>query len=114
MVWPSQSLRAAFGLEYSSSILAIMVRCTLCFIDEAIAYYVVFSSGGWFSRDPEVFRRVGSVILPKASRKNPKIKRWLVCSDAFALADQAVQNAIFKVINSAILKPISTQYPFLN
>ena len=56
-----------------------------------------FCAGGWFARDAEILERVGKVLLPKASRKSFKFRRWLVAKDVFALADNGTQTAIFQV-----------------
>ncbi|GAQ80687.1 aspartyl/glutamyl-tRNA amidotransferase subunit A [Klebsormidium nitens] len=73
---------------------------------------------GWFANDPHIFRSVGEVLLsgtclleernsaePTSSpagtsgngkpRPERKLKRWLVATDAFTLADEAAAKAIY-------------------
>jgi len=55
----------------------------------AMAMAPSFDVGGWFANAPEVFRRVGTVLLRGAAVAAPVI-RLVVASDAFAQADAEV------------------------
>jgi amidase len=51
-----------------------------------------FDTVGWFARDPKTMRRVGEVLLPRASDFVPK--RLLIAQDAFAFAGPKVGEAL--------------------
>jgi amidase len=51
-----------------------------------------FDTVGWFARDPKTMRRVGEVLLPRASDFAPK--RLLIAQDAFAFAGPEVGAAL--------------------
>jgi amidase len=51
-----------------------------------------FDTVGWFARDPKMMRRVGEVLLPRASDFAPK--RLLIAQDAFAFAGPEVGAAL--------------------
>ena len=48
-----------------------------------------FDVAGWFARDPDIFRRVGSVLL-EGARVDAPIERMIIAEDAFQQADPAV------------------------
>jgi amidase len=52
-----------------------------------------FDVAGWFSRDPDILRRVGSVLLGNGSEPAAP-QRLLVVKDAFALVDRKVAEAL--------------------
>jgi hypothetical protein len=86
---------------------------------------LVLLAVGWFANDPTIFRSVGEVLLKgtclpedantpespeptesttgsSASGDNQprrKLKKWLVASDAFALADEAAAKAIYEELS---------------
>ena len=51
-----------------------------------------FDTVGWFARDPKTMRRVGKVLLPRASDFAPR--RLLIAQDAFAFAGPEVGKAL--------------------
>jgi amidase len=51
-----------------------------------------FDTVGWFARDPKIMRRIGEVLLPRASGFAPK--RLLIAQDAFAFAGPEVAAAL--------------------
>lgn len=59
-----------------------------------------FDTGGWFARDPEVFKQVGDVLLLSQDRRPTTIKRWMVATDAFDLADKAATEALYNALQS--------------
>jgi amidase len=55
----------------------------------AMAMAPSFDVGGWFARDPEIFRRVGEVLLDYAGTEAP-LRRLVLLEDAFEQADTEV------------------------
>jgi amidase len=56
---------------------------------------------GWLARDPATLATVGDVLLPKATVE--PVRRVLVAQDAFALADQDVQDALDEAMRRVAL-----------
>lgn len=56
-----------------------------------------FDVAGWFARDPEVFERVGQVLLNQARITTPS-PRLLIAGDAFELVPPEVSKALLEVI----------------
>jgi amidase len=56
---------------------------------------------GWLARDAATLARVGDVLLPKTTVE--PVRRVFVARDAFALADQGVQNALDEAIRAMAL-----------
>ncbi len=52
-----------------------------------------FDTAGWFARDAALMERVGRVLLAD-DRPAPQPSRWLLAQDAFALAGDAVMQAL--------------------
>jgi amidase len=63
----------------------------------AVPFGPSFDVAGWFARDPDVFERVGRVLLRDLSKPR-KPRRVLVASDAFALTGQPVRDALDQVV----------------
>lgn len=62
-------------------------------LDGVVPFAPSFDCVGWFARDPGLLMQVGRVLLGDDAR--PKVfRRLLVASDAFALADAAVTDAL--------------------
>ncbi|NIR29635.1 MAG: amidase [Gammaproteobacteria bacterium] len=59
----------------------------------AIPFGPSFDVAGWFARDPEVFERVGRVLLGDDSHPD-QAQRLLVATDAFELVNGAVAEAL--------------------
>ncbi|KAK3271617.1 Amidase 1, partial [Cymbomonas tetramitiformis] len=57
-----------------------------------------FDTVGWMARDIGVLQAVGEVLLEGKSHETP-ITRWMVGTDAFALADPAVSKAIYAALS---------------
>ena len=53
-----------------------------------------FDVAGWFARDADTLARVGEVLLPADRVALPKRPRWLIATDALALAVPAAQTAL--------------------
>jgi amidase len=51
-----------------------------------------FDTAGFFAADPEIFARVGNVLLPPG--ETGKIEELLIADDAFAAADPEVREAL--------------------
>ena len=56
---------------------------------------------GWLARDAATLARVGDVLLPKTTVE--PVRRVFVARDAFALADQGVQNALDEAMRAMAL-----------
>ena len=54
-------------------------------------------AGGFFARDASVLRSVGSVLLDQSTRSTGTLKRWLVGTDAFDLAETDSKQALYQV-----------------
>jgi amidase len=62
-------------------------------LDGAVPFAATFDVAGWFARDPDVFQRVGRVLL--GDRGEPAApRRLLLAKDAFALVDGRVAQAL--------------------
>lgn len=61
-----------------------------------------FDTAGLFARDPAVLRRAGGVLLDSASRRPTALKRLLVATDAFQLADEATSTALYEALAARI------------
>ena len=61
-----------------------------------------FDTGGWFARDPAVLRAGGAALLDPASRRPAALRRLLVATDAFALADGATAQALYDALSTRI------------
>jgi amidase len=57
-----------------------------------------FDVAGWFARDGETLARVGEVLLPADRVSLPAKPRWLLATDALALAVPAAQTALRGVL----------------
>ena len=72
-------------------------------LDGAIPFGPSFDVAGWFARDAGLFERVGQVLLNDHSEPQAP-RRLLVASDAFAMVDQrvteALQDAVVKTANT--------------
>jgi len=53
---------------------------------------------GWFARDPDLFAKVGSVLLQNDIRA-VRPRRLVVAEDAFEVADPAIQEALHPVVD---------------
>lgn len=61
-------------------------------LDGVIPFAGSFDVAGWFARDPDVFQRVGRVLLGDGEPVVPR--RLLLAKDAFALVDRKVAEAL--------------------
>jgi amidase len=61
-----------------------------------------FCTAGWFARDASLLRRVGGVLLDPATRRPAQLRRLLVATDAFALADEPTCQALYSALSSRI------------
>jgi amidase len=59
----------------------------------AIPFGPSFDVAGWFARDPEVFARVGQVLLGNGEPPSG-LRRLIVVSDAFALVEPRVRDSL--------------------
>lgn len=66
-----------------------------------------FDALGWFARDPDVFERVGQVLLNQADEAIPS-PRLLIAGDAFELVPPQVRQALMEIIKrlSQVLGPV--------
>ena len=55
-------------------------------------------AGGFFAREAGVLRRVGNVLLDQSTRSTGVLKRWLVGTDAFDLAQDDAKQALYQVL----------------
>ena len=62
-------------------------------LDGVLPFGPSFDVAGWFARDPDVFRRVGQVLLGDGAAPPPP-KRLLCARDAFDLVDPTVRGAL--------------------
>lgn len=62
-------------------------------LDDAVPFGPSFDVAGWFARDAALLEKVGRVLL-EDRKKAGKPKRLLIASDAFALVDPAVAEAL--------------------
>lgn len=53
-----------------------------------------FDVAGWFARDPDIFQRVGDVLLGSDVRTPPPPRRVLLVPEAFDMVDSAVSEAL--------------------
>ncbi|KAK9847252.1 hypothetical protein WJX84_007433 [Apatococcus fuscideae] len=61
-----------------------------------------FDVVGWHARSPEVMRAVAEVLLPAATRSSVPLQKWVVATDAFALAEKSTVDAIYQALSPAI------------
>lgn len=61
-----------------------------------------FDTAGLFARDPGVLRRAGSVLFDPATRRPTALKRLLVATDAFQLADEPTSRALYEALAARI------------
>jgi len=80
-------------------------------LEGSVALAPSFDTAGWFSRDADILKQVGKVLLQESSstshnndkkRKLVKFTRWLVAKDAFELADRQVAQAIYEPVSSKL------------
>jgi amidase len=62
-------------------------------LDGAVPFAASFDVAGWFARDPDVFERVGAVLLGDDAKPTP-MRRVLIADDAFALVERKVADAL--------------------
>jgi amidase len=62
-------------------------------LDDAVPFGPSFDVAGWFARDAAIFEKVGCVLLADR-KKAAKPKRLCIASDAFALVDPTVAEAL--------------------
>ena len=51
-----------------------------------------FDTVGWFANNPEIFQKVGNVLLNNIERSNVDFKQYVVAEDLLELCDAEVQN----------------------
>jgi amidase len=61
-----------------------------------------FDTGGWFARDAAVLRRAGAALLDPSSRQPAHLRRLLVATDAFALAEESTSRALYGAMSAKI------------
>lgn len=80
-------------------------------LEGSVALAPSFDTAGWFSRDANVLKQVGTVLLLQESssstnnktiREAVKFTRWLVAKDAFELVDGQVAQAIYQPVSSKL------------
>src|SRR5262245_36303481 len=69
-------------------------------LDGALPFAASFDVAGWFARDPDVFGRVGRVLL-EGYREPGVPRRLLLAKDAFALVDRPVAEALRDAVELA-------------
>lgn len=62
-------------------------------LDYAVPFGPSFDVAGWFARDPDIFAKVGRVLLDDAGEAREP-RRLLIARDAFALVDPSVSAAL--------------------
>ncbi len=68
-------------------------------LDGVIPFAASFDVAGWFARNPDVFHRVGRVLL--GDRREPLApQRLLIAKDAFALVDHGVAEALQEAVEA--------------
>ncbi|MGQ3030184.1 MAG: amidase [Ferrovibrionaceae bacterium] len=68
-------------------------------LDGVVPFAPSYDTIGWFARDAAMLARVGAVLL--GPEDGPAISRFVVASDAFALADPAVAHALRPILPKA-------------
>ena len=58
-----------------------------------------FDTVGWFANNPEIFQKVGNVLLNNIERSNVNFKQYVVAEDLLELCDAEVQNNFNNYIN---------------
>ena len=58
-----------------------------------------FDTVGWFSNNPEIFQKVGNVLLNNIERSNVDFKQYVVAEDLLELCDAEVQDNFNNYIN---------------
>ena len=58
-----------------------------------------FDTVGWFANNPEIFQKVGNVLLNNIERSNVDFKQYVVAEDLLELCDAEVQNNFNNYIN---------------
>lgn len=71
-------------------------------LEGAVPLAPSFDTAGLFARDPAVLRRAGSVLLNPARRRPAALKRLLVATDAFELAEEATSRALYDALAARI------------
>lgn len=61
-----------------------------------------YCTGAWLARSASVLARVGEVLLTPSIDQVGPLTRWLVASDAFALAQPATASAIYNVCLTSV------------
>ncbi|KAI3424947.1 hypothetical protein D9Q98_008329 [Chlorella vulgaris] len=61
-----------------------------------------FDTGGWFAGDAAVLRRAGAALLDPSSRQPAQLRRLLVATDAFALAEESTSRALYGAMSAKI------------
>eukprot|EP00892_Ulva_mutabilis_P006307 jgi/Ulvmu1/4048/UM019_0025.1 len=56
---------------------------------QAVPLAPSFDTCGWFARDAETLRKVGSALLAGSEAGDAGLDRWIVAKDAFAMAEEA-------------------------
>lgn len=71
-------------------------------LDGAVPFGPSFDVAGWLTRDPAIFAAAGSVLLPRAAETPPKPIRVVVATDAFALVDARVRDALMPAVDRVV------------
>ena len=58
-----------------------------------------FDTVGWFANNPEIFQKVGNVLLNNIERSNVNFKQYVVAEDLLELCDAEVQDNFNNYIN---------------
>ena len=58
-----------------------------------------FDTVGWFANNPEIFQKVGNVLLNNIERSNVDFKQYVVAEDLLELCDAEVQDNFSNYIN---------------
>ncbi len=68
-------------------------------VDGMLAQSPSFDTIGWFARNPDIFARVGAVLL-QSEIKEQRPRRLTIATDTFQLADQSVSRALKPVVEN--------------
>ncbi|KAI7841639.1 hypothetical protein COHA_004659 [Chlorella ohadii] len=71
-------------------------------LEGAVPLAPSFDTAGLFARDPAVLRRAASVLLDPATRRPAALRRLLVATDAFGLAEEGTNRALYDALSARI------------